>query len=95
MALDANVLAELAFVKYQENMRAENPNVLKNRKTLEIPRDDGTVDYQFEDELGPIEIVKKDIMPLLLAVSEAVVEHLTEHAEIQSVSAGAVTRNIT
>lgn len=95
MALSSTVLAELAFVKYQEKMREQFPEVVKSRTVLEIPRADGSTDYEFQEETGPIEIKQEDIMPLLSALAEAIVEHMTEHAEVQSVANGTVTRNIT
>lgn len=95
MALDATVLAELAFSKYSERMREEHPNAVLSRKLIKIPRDDGSVDYNFVEETGPIEVSRREIMPLLTALSEALVEHLTVHGEVQSVASGTITRNIT
>lgn len=95
MALDATLLANLAFGKYRDKMREEHPNTVLKRKLIKIPRDDGSVDYNFNEETGPIEVSRKDIMPLLTALSEAIVEHLTAHGEVQSVASGTITRNIT
>ena len=95
MALDANVLAELAFVKYRNNMEQEYPSSVKSRKLVTTPRDDGSIDYSFIEDIGPIEVRRKDIMPLLSALAEAIVEHITKHGEVQSVTSGTITRNIT
>lgn len=94
MALDPEVLAELAFSKYQENMRAQYPKVVKNRTVEEIPRADGSTDYTFQDETGPMEVKREDIMPLLSALSEAIVEHINEHALVTDVASGSLTRNV-
>ena len=95
MALNAEVLAEMAFKKYRENMEQEHPAFVKSRKLIKTPRDDGSVDYTFTEEIGPIEVRREDIMPLLSALSEAIVEHITVHGEVQSVASGTITRNIT
>jgi hypothetical protein len=95
MALDAEVLAELAFSKYQVNMREQHPEVLKNRTVRQVPLDDGSTNIEYDDETGPIEIKREDIMPLLSALAEAIVEHMNEHAEVRTVAAGTETRNIT
>ena len=95
MALSASVLAELAFKKYRDKMQEEHSETLVSRRLIKIPRDDGTIDYDFNEEYGPIEVNRKDIMPLLRALSEAIVEHLTEHGEVRDVASGSITRNIT
>jgi len=94
MALSSDVLSELTFSKYQGKMQAAHPLVLKHRKVREVPRDDGSVDYAIDEEHGPIEVKREDIMPLIQAMSEAIVEHFTEHAEVQDVANGALTRNV-
>lgn len=94
MALDAEVLAELAFSKYQTNMRSQFPEIVKNRSVDEVPRADGSTDYVFNDQTGPIEVKREDIMPLLSALSEAIVEHINEHALVGNVANGTLTRNI-
>lgn len=95
MALSATVLAEMAFLRYRQKMREEHPNTVLQRKLVKIPRDDGTIDYTFSEETGPIEVKREDIMPLISALSEAIVEHLTQHGEVRSVTSGTITRNIT
>lgn len=95
MALDAAVLAELAFSKYEANMREQNPEVLLNRETTVTTLDDGSVDVTFDDETGPIEVRREDVWPLLSALAEAIVEHINEHAEVQNVANGTLTRNVT
>jgi len=94
MALSATVLAELAFLKYQTNMRDQFAEVVKSRTVVERPREDGSTDYTFNEEVGPIEIKREDIMPLLSALAEAIVEHINEHALVQNVANGTLTRNI-
>lgn len=94
MALDAVVLAELAFTKYAANMEEQFPEVVKNRETEQVTKDDGSTELSFTEETGPIEVRREDIMPLLTAVAEAVVEHFNENAEVQEVADGTETRNI-
>lgn len=94
MALDAEVLAELAFSKYQGNLRNQFPEVVKSRTVVERPRADGSTDYSFNEEIGPAEVKREDIMPLLSAFAEAIVEHINEHAVVESVASGPYTRNV-
>lgn len=95
MALDPEVLAQLAFTKYETKMQEQNPEVLLNRQTTVNTLYDGSVSLEFTDETGPIEINRDDIWPLLSALAEAIVEHINENAEVQNVASGSVTRNIT
>lgn len=94
MALNAEVLAELAYLKYQTNMRDQFPEAVKKRVVVERPRADGSTDYSFSEEVGPIEVKREDIMPLLSALAEAIVEHINEHAVVENVYSGSVTRNV-
>lgn len=95
MALDADVLSEMAFARYQEKMQAQHPAVVRHRTMSRVPRSDGTEDFTFSEDIGPVEVRREDIMPLLSALAEAIVEHITEHAEVQNVSAGGLTRSVT
>lgn len=95
MALDATTLAELAFTKYASKMQTQHPEVVKARTTAQETRADGTTALVFTDETGPLEVRREDIMPLLSALAEAIVEHMNEHAEVQNVANGTQIRNIT
>lgn len=75
-------------------MRDQFPEVVKDRTVVERPRADGSTDYSFNEEVGPAEIKREDIMPLLSALAEAIVEHINEHAVVENVDTGAYTRNV-
>lgn len=91
MGLSAAVLAESAFAKYREKMEEQHPNVVKSRKMSKIPRADGSVDYAFQEDVGPIEVRREAIMPLLSALAEAIVEHVEASAEVYDNNLGAPT----
>lgn len=95
MALDAEVLAEMAYQRYSDKIKEAFPEAVKSRIAQQMTLDDGTVETQFVEETGPLEVERKDIMPLLSALSEAIVEHITQHAEVQDVASGSLTRNVT
>lgn len=95
MALNAGTVTSIALARYQEKMQEEFPDVVKNQRILKLSRDDGSVEYEVLEERGPIEIDIKSIKPLISAIAEAVVEHITEHGEVRNVTSGLTTRKIT
>jgi len=95
MALDAATLATIITVKYKAKMRAAFPDELKGGTVTQIPKEDGSVEYNLEEQRGPIEIDEEGFMPLAEAIAEAVVEHLKASGTIANITTGTSTGRIT
>ena len=88
MALSSKALAQLAMSKYKSKMSAAFPDVSKGGTVTQIPKEDGSVEYQVTVQRGPMEIDEAAILPLLESLAEAFVEHIKSSGEAIDVSAG-------
>jgi hypothetical protein len=88
MALDASVITQIALGKYKAKMAAAFPDVVKGGTVEKVPKEDGTFEYNLEEQRGPMEIDEKGVLPLLESLAEAVVEHLKSSGEIPDTTTG-------
>lgn len=95
MALDSNAIAQIALGRYKAKMAAAFPDVVKGGTVEQIPKEDGTVEFQSTEQRGPMEIDEEGILPLLEAMAEAVVEHLKSSGEVPNITTGSSTGRIT
>jgi hypothetical protein len=82
MALDADVFADLAESYIQEEMESAFPDIIKSVSVSETPRDDGSIETVVTQNHGPPEIDREKIRPVFRAIGRAIVEVLTENAEV-------------
>jgi hypothetical protein len=94
MALDAAVVAQMALGKYKAKMAAAFPDVVKGGTVIQIPKEDGTVEYESQEQRGPMEVDEVGILPLLEALAEAVVEHLRGSGTVPGITTGPNTGRI-
>lgn len=95
MALNSETLTNLIVSKYKAKMRAAFPDELKGGTVTSIPNEDGSVEYNTEEERGPIEIDEEGFRPLAEAVAEAVIQHLKSSGTVPSITTGSSTGRIT
>lgn len=95
MALSSSTLAQLALSKYKAKMAEAFPDVVKGGTVRQIPKEDGTTEYEAEEQRGPIEVDEEKIRPLFEAMAEAVVEHLISSGQVPNVTTGTSTGRIT
>ena len=88
MALDALALTQTIISKYKAKMTEAFPDVPKGGTVSQIPKEDGSTEYQVVEQRGPMEIDEEGFRPLAEAVAEAVIEHLKSNGQVNDVSDG-------
>lgn len=81
MALDAQCLGE-SIVDAIERFNALQPDTQVGVTVRQVPKEDGTLDTVVEPIMGRPPFNRAGVEPLAYAIANAVVEHLTSHADI-------------
>ena len=81
MSMDADSLATLIVSNYKREMREAFPSVVKSVNIEQVPKEDGTLEYQIENVTGPAEVDEARFRPLAKAIAAAIVSHLNSSAE--------------
>lgn len=92
MALNANELERQIITAFRTQGRLLYPNVLKNVQVTEVPKEDGTFDYEVTEERGPLEIDAQQMTLFARAIAQAVVGHIKANAEVEDTTAAAIWR---
>jgi len=92
MALDTLALTQTIISKYKAKMTEAFPDVSKGGTVTQIPKEDGSTDYQVDEQRGPMEIDEEGFRPLAEAVAEAVIEHLRSNGQVNDMTAGKLWR---
>ena len=88
MAMDADSLAKSIVANYTAEMKATFPDVVKSVTVEQIPKEDGSFEFNTTPVMGPVEVDEAKIMPLAKAIAKGVVEHLESSAEANDIAAG-------
>ena len=92
MALDPLTLTQTIVSKYKAKMSAAFPDIVKGGTVVQIPKEDGSTEYQTVEQRGPMEINEEGFRPLAEAVAEAVIEHLKSSGQVDDTTAGSKWR---
>lgn len=88
MALDETALADAIVAAYTVEMKAAFPEVVKSVTVEQVPKEDGSFEYETSPELGPVEVDEAKFRPTAVAIARAVIEHLKSSAEAVEPSPG-------
>ena len=81
MAMNSDELGE-RIVDAMELLHSSQPETKIGVNVIQTPKEDGTLDTTIEDVMGRPEFNRAAITPLAYAIAQAVVEHITSHAEV-------------
>jgi hypothetical protein len=91
MSMNAASLEDLIMSKLSTALRTTFDNVVVGYDVSQVPRDDGTLSYEVEERRGVITMTREQLekmRPMARAIAQAVVEHLTSHAQANDTAAG-------
>lgn len=92
MALDANRLEQRIITIFRATVRSLYPDVVKGVTVKEVPKADGTVGHEIEEQRGPLELEDRHLIPMARAIAQAVVEEITSGAEVPDTAAAQTWR---
>ena len=88
MALNSEELEQAIIVKIQEAARILKPNEVQGVEVQQTPQEDGSTEYNLNEQRGPLEIGEDDIRHLARGIAEAVVAHIAANATITGSGVG-------
>lgn len=90
MAMDIDSLTESIVQNYSSEMKAAFPEVVKSVTVEQVPKEDGSFEYNTTPQTGPVEVDEAKFRPMARAIAKAVIEHLqsSAYADDTSVNPG-------
>lgn len=89
MAMDIDSLTDTIVANYSAEMRAAFPEVVKSVTVEQVPKEDGSFEYNTTPQMGPVEVDEAKFRPMARAIAKAVIEHLQSSAYADDTDAGA------
>ena len=80
MSMDVDSLTETIVSSYTAEMKAAFPEVVKSVTVEQIPKEDGSFEYNTTPQMGPVEVDEAKFRPLAKAIAKSVIEHLQSSA---------------
>jgi len=80
MAMDIDSLTEAIVTNYSAEMKASFPEVVKSVTVEQIPKEDGSFEYETTPQMGPVEVDEAKFRPMAKAIAKAVIEHIQSSA---------------
>jgi len=93
--MDAQALADLIQARLSRLLQQSLTDVVVGFDVSQVPRDDGTISYTVLERRGTRSLTDEEMermRPMAQAIAEAVVEHITSHAQANDTVAGAAWR---
>jgi len=82
MPLDASSLERLIIDIFRREVSQQYSDVVKGMEIETTQREDGTTSYEVVEIRGALEVRAHEMRPLARAIAQAVVQHFSQHAEV-------------
>jgi hypothetical protein len=81
MSMSISSLTEAIVATYKLEMRVAFPAIVKSVTVEQIPKEDGSFEYNVIPVMGPVEVDEARFRPMAKAIAKAVIEHIASSAE--------------